>query len=311
MWGERVWERKREELTFYRRRTPEKTPLYRIVYRERDNLPRLWEECFQQKYGVLRNEVLETLDAYLNCGILAHGVARAECESCKHSIVIAFSCKKRGVCPSCAAKRAVIFAEHLHDKVLAPVPQRHIVFSIPKRLRVFFRYDRSLNSILFHAAWESLVALHPHGKPGAVLALQSAGESLNFNPHLHGIVSAGSFNKEGLFIEQSLDTSKATELFAHGVLAALKEKGLIDEAVIEQILSQAHTGFSAWVGEKIPPQDAGYRLFLGRYLDRGPVSNAKLIITDDIISLETDLPPKKWTHFRGKIRLKFKDSPAL
>ena len=56
---------------------------------------------------------------------------------------------KRGLCPSCGAKRAVKFGEHLYDSVLEKVPHRHCGFTLPKRLRVYFRYDRSLNNILF------------------------------------------------------------------------------------------------------------------------------------------------------------------
>jgi hypothetical protein len=94
-------------------------------------------------------EVLKTLDEYLNCGILAHGAARVYCDGCKHSLLIAFSCKRRGVCPSCGAKRAVKFAEHIYSEVIEDVPHRHTVFTIPKRLRVFFKYDRKLHTILF------------------------------------------------------------------------------------------------------------------------------------------------------------------
>ena len=103
-------------------------------------------------YGCLRDEVLKTFDEYLNCGILAHGAARVYCDGCKHSLLIAFSCKRRGICPSCGAKRAVKFAEHIHSEVIEDVPHRHTVFTIPKRLRVFFKYDRKLNTILFRAA---------------------------------------------------------------------------------------------------------------------------------------------------------------
>jgi predicted aconitase len=39
--------------------------------------------------------------AYLRCGILAHGFARARCEDCGHERLIPFSCKGRGICPSC------------------------------------------------------------------------------------------------------------------------------------------------------------------------------------------------------------------
>jgi Transposase zinc-binding domain len=43
--------------------------------------------------------------ATLECGILAHGFARARCGECGHDFLIAFSCKGRGVCPACNARR--------------------------------------------------------------------------------------------------------------------------------------------------------------------------------------------------------------
>lgn len=118
MYSCRTWERAKAKLPHYRRRQPEESPLYRIVYHGREELPRVWEEKFQPTYGVLRDEVLETFDEYLNCGLLQHGAARVYCENCKHSLLVAFSCKKRGLCPSCNAKRAVKFGEHLYDAVL-------------------------------------------------------------------------------------------------------------------------------------------------------------------------------------------------
>jgi hypothetical protein len=46
-----------------------------------------------------------------SCRILVHGAARVCCDGCKHSLLIAFYFKRRGVCPSCGAKRAVKFAQ--------------------------------------------------------------------------------------------------------------------------------------------------------------------------------------------------------
>ena len=102
-----TWEKAKDKLQHYRRRSPEASPLYQIVYHSRDDLQFQWESRFQHQYGCLRDEVLKTFDEYLNCGILAHGAARVYCDGCKHSLLIAFSCKRRGVCPSCGAKRAV------------------------------------------------------------------------------------------------------------------------------------------------------------------------------------------------------------
>ena len=72
----RSWESCKEKLQHYRRREPERSALYQLVYHGRDKLARVWEERFQATYGVLRDEILETFDAYLNCGILEHGAAR-------------------------------------------------------------------------------------------------------------------------------------------------------------------------------------------------------------------------------------------
>jgi hypothetical protein len=54
--------------------------------------------------------------------------------------------------------------EHIYSEVIDDVPHgstelaevRHTVFTIPKRLRVFFKYDRKLNALLFRAAWGAL-----------------------------------------------------------------------------------------------------------------------------------------------------------
>jgi hypothetical protein len=50
---------------------------------------------------------------YLRCGDLAYGFARAYCASCRHDFLVAFSCKGRDICPSCATRRMVETAAHL------------------------------------------------------------------------------------------------------------------------------------------------------------------------------------------------------
>ena len=54
---------------------------------------------------------------YLQCGIFAHGFARAWCDGCGHDYFVAFSYKGRGVCPSCNTRRMVEAAAHLSDHV--------------------------------------------------------------------------------------------------------------------------------------------------------------------------------------------------
>ncbi len=228
------------------------------------------------------------LDEYLNCRLLKHGVAKVYCDTCKYSLLVAFSCKKRGVCPFCSAKRAVIFAEHLYDEVLEDVPTRHIVFSIPKRLRAYFKYNRKLCDILFKSAWKSVeenLSLDS-GIPALVLTLQTAGEAPNWNPHLHGMLADGVLSDDGTFTQFSEINLKAIEeRFAELVLGAFAKQEIITDDVMSQILSQTHTGFSIWVGD--PFQDEGSEKFVARYVERGPISLEKLTLVDDIVTYTT------------------------
>jgi hypothetical protein len=74
-------------------------------------------------------------DDNLECGILCFGFARALCTGCGRAFVVAFSCKGRGVCPSCNGRHMAQTAAHLVDHVIPPVPVRQWVISVPKRRR--------------------------------------------------------------------------------------------------------------------------------------------------------------------------------
>jgi hypothetical protein len=282
-----TWEKTKAKLQHYRRRTPEASVLYQIVYHSRDDLQFQWESRFQHHYGCLRDEVLKTFDEYLNCGILAHGAARVYCDGCKHSLLIAFSCKRRGVCPSCGAKRAVKFAEHIHSEVIDDIPHRHTVFTIPKRLRVFFRYDRKLHTILFRAAWGALSqALGIDERElAAIFTVQTAGEALNYHPHLHGLLADG-YWKDGVFTRfVEVDLAAIEKAFAETALAQLHKRELISDDDVAQILSQGHTGFGVWLGDSFHDRES--EQFVARYIERAPLSLEKLSIQDDIVTYTT------------------------
>ena len=76
------------------------------------------------------------------------------CEDCRAELLVALSCSRRGFCPSCAAKRAAIFAVLLREEILEPVGHAQWVFTIPKMLRPYFLYHRELLGKLSRAAWK-------------------------------------------------------------------------------------------------------------------------------------------------------------
>ena len=91
------------------------------------------------------------------------------------------------------------------QELLEDVPHRQVVFTIPKRLQVFFRYDRRLLGELAGCAWRALklyFGAYFDGAPvipGAVGFVQTAGELLNFHPHIHVLVTDGGFRPDGTF----------------------------------------------------------------------------------------------------------------
>jgi len=87
---------------------------------------------------------------YLECGIRAYGFARDRCPDCGHDFLVAFSCKGRGLCPSCNARRMAETAAHLIDRSrLSPLPVRQWVLSVPKRLRWYLeREPRAISAVL-------------------------------------------------------------------------------------------------------------------------------------------------------------------
>ena len=53
----------------------------------------------------------------------------------RHDVLVAFSCKQRGLCPSCGARRLCDVAANITDAILPSVPERPWVSSLPFELR--------------------------------------------------------------------------------------------------------------------------------------------------------------------------------
>ena len=122
--------------------------------------------------------------------------------------------------------------------------------------------------------------------PAAVMTYQTAGEALNFHPHLHSCLADGVFYPDGTFQRFAvIDQGALIHEFSDRVLYALRDKSLVSDEDVAQILSQEHSGFNVWLGD--PFQDSESDKFVARYIERGPISLEKLSIQDDIITYTT------------------------
>jgi hypothetical protein len=219
----------------YRRRQPETTTLHRIVREHLETYLALANGSDPMGDGV-PDHVEKEFRSYLTCGILAHGFARARCSSCGYDFLVAFSCKGRGCCPSCGAKRMAQTAAHLVDHVIPHVPVRQFVLSVPKRLRPYLHHRPRTASAVLHILLRALRTTLREASPtapasasmGAVSFLHRFGSSLNPHFHYHLIVVDGLIekveddtNQDPTNPEPHLRFHEATAL-THGLLEGLQ-----------------------------------------------------------------------------------------
>ena len=122
----------------YLPRRPRSSPLYRVLADHFETLERVHEECFEPTHGPLRRAAREAVGRFLDCGLLEHGFARVRCSECRAEFLVAIRCKGRHFCPSCHARGLAEWSLWLDERLLAPVPHRQVVLTLPKRLRPYF-----------------------------------------------------------------------------------------------------------------------------------------------------------------------------
>src|SRR6516165_5502551 len=186
---------------------------------------------------------------YLRCGILAHGFLRLGCDTCKHELLVPFSCKRRGFCPSCAGRRMAQMAAHLVEQVLPWVPTRQWVVSVPIPLRYWMACSQDLTAQV-HTIIRATIGQYYVNQavqrgseraivhPGSVTFIQRFGSALNLNVHYHVLFLEGVFldrTGQGLkprFVpgEPPTDTDIAAvvQKISHRVIRQLRQLGYLE-----------------------------------------------------------------------------------
>ena len=212
----------------YRRREPEKKLLHATV---REHLATFLEETRERSAtgAGFPRFVEQEFERYLKCGILAHGFARVRCGDCGNDLLVALSCKGRGLCPSCNARRTHDTAAHLVDSVLPHAPVRQWVLSLPRRARWLLARDPQLLSRALDIALRAIFRSYRKrarrlglrdAKCGAITFVQRFGGALNLNVHYHCALVDGVLVKEGDSV-RFVSVGKLTDDEVEAVLARI------------------------------------------------------------------------------------------
>jgi hypothetical protein len=326
----------------YERRRPEKTPLHKIVSENLES----WLEWREAAERPVPGHVEEELRGYLECGLLCFGFARALCAGCGQGFVVAFSCKGRGVCPSCNGRHMAQTAAHLADHVIPPVPVRQWVISVPKRLRCFLA-DRpaavraltkiflaEIERLLCAAAGVTIAACAPaHPRLGAVSFLHRFGSALNHHVHLHVCATDGVFvpAADGAGCDASpaflparpinqADLAAFTERVRRRVIRWFRLTRLLDTAAAADMLAWENSGFSIDASVRISLIDRDVPSYfrslehLLRYCARPPFALERLSVSrgadGQIARIRYVLPRHKAANWVGRSRSRKSTRPG-
>jgi hypothetical protein len=192
----------------YRPRVPDHRALHRIVHEHLETF--LAGARLRSEGDGLPHFVERELREFLTCGQLARGFARFRCDECRADLLVAFSCKGRGFCPSCTGRRMASLAAHLVDDVLGGLPVRQWVLTTPHRLRYALAYDQRLCRRVLAVFIRAVLSFERRrarrrgvidGRGGAVTAIQRFGSAANLNVHFHSLVAQGVFTgDDGRFV---------------------------------------------------------------------------------------------------------------
>ena len=278
---------------------PERTLLYSLVQAH-------WPDFLARREvedRPLPEYVREEFETYLRCGVLEHGFLRVVCEHCRAERLVAYSCKKRGFCPSCGARRMAESARHLVDEVFGPRPVRQWVLSFPYPLRFLFASKpEAIGPVLgiVHrviAGWLADQAGVPRdtAQCGAVTLIQRFGSALNLNVHFHMLWLDGVYDanvepprrKPRLRRARAPTSAQLTQLantIAHRVCRHLSRRGWLEGEDESVFLSDSAGSDDGMDGLRMSSMT--YRIATGRDAGRKVVTLQTL--PGDAGSLEGD-----------------------
>ena len=114
----------------YERRGPDETLLYQIIEQHYPVFSELMAEQGRELPAYVRRE----FEDFLKRDRLEHGYLRVRCERCRDEKLVTFSCKRRGFCPSCGARRC-------RSDTVESASQRRAAMTWIQRLKRVFRVD--------------------------------------------------------------------------------------------------------------------------------------------------------------------------
>lgn len=258
-----------------------------------------------QKYGdsyvethKMSKEQWKVYNAIRNCKTKELGIHKMECQQCGETFVSHNSCRNRH-CPMCQGYAKEKWIEN-ESKYLLDAPYFHVVTTVPSELNEIFLYNqKECYKILQSATAESVLELCKDkkwlgGKVGITSILHTWGQTMEFHPHIHSIVTGGGLTDDNKWVEVEKDylikVQVLTSKFRGKFLAKLKELNLKfpenlshlkDKKEFDKFLRPLYN--RPWVTYIEPPKGSPENVieYIGRYSFRVAISNDRIKSIDN------------------------------
>lgn len=234
----------------------------------------------------LRPAIDKNVQKVIHCGDPSLGYALYSCSNCNNIKYVPFRCKSR-FCNTCGATYVAQRAKNISAK-LVNCSHRHLVFTIPKELRKFFRLDRSLLDILFKASSQTLFAWFyslnksEDFKPGFISTLHTFGRDLKWNPHIHMILTEGASGNNTVWRHiKHIPFSMLRRRWQATLLSLLHEKlGANFYSLKSQLFANYKDGFYVYARKEEKTIVKDSIDYIVRYTGKPPMAQSRIIDYD-------------------------------
>jgi len=235
-----------------------------------------------------RQVVIEDVRRMLECGDLSKGYKEYSCNNCDEVKKVAFRCKSR-FCTTCGKKYVDERSENMSAKLIK-ITHRHMVFTIPEELRVYFRHDRKRLNLLPQKAYEVLKAFfHKRSKkecfiPGVVAIIHTFGRDLKWNPHVHLLVTEGGMGKitdwkKIVYFSYERLRKSWQKLILDGSRKSIKKEKRKFSNLVSKLYAFYPDGFYVYGDSKVKNEKSATS-YVGRYTGRPAIADSRIISYD-------------------------------
>jgi len=239
-----------------------------------------FEQSFIAQYGSkLSSSPRHALSVMRDCRTKQSLKMLVECADCDQQLYVPHSCGHRN-CPHCQAHESQQWIERQLKKQV-PADYFLVTFTVPKELRTLvWQHQRTLYDLMIQCSWSTLKTFAQNDKQlqgvaGAITILHTHSRRLDFHPHVHVVIPAGTIDRNKRLWRTK--TGKKPFLFKHKALANVFRARML-EAITQAGLALPAKHPGKWVvnckhvgsGEKA-------LIYLGRYLYRGVIQEKDII----------------------------------